>query len=427
MSKLFLAALVIFLLTGEPMASVGLEDWPQWRGPNRTGHVSKGARVPKTLPTEPRLVWGIEVGEGFASPVLAAGRVYYFDNHDGKETLHAINAANAREIWRVKIDDTFKDEQGPPGPRCTPLVDADRVYAQSGKGELQCLGVENGHRLWRVNFTNEFGSAFEGEDTPIPGAAEHGYTAAPVIDSDRLIACVGGTNGAGVVCFEKHTGKVLWKSQNDRAAYAAPVIANVAGTRQVVCFTVEGLLALALEDGALLWRFPIKTPYGRNCTTPVTLDDLVIVGSYRAGLLGIKVTSAGTGFKAERAWVNKNLGMNFSSPVMVGRHLFGLGPGRNVVCVEADSGRVTWSQGGYFNSASEVTFASFAVLGPNLLMSTDGGELVLMAADPGACVELSRAHACRDNWCSPAYADGRLYIRDGIKSRGSLYCIELLQ
>src|ERR1051326_5027353 len=205
------------------------EDWPQWRGPMRTGHVAPGVRVPAGLPTEPKVVWRLKVGEGWASPVVSDGKVFHFDNQVGKETLHALKAENGEELWRAEGDKTFQDEQGPPGPRCTPLVDDDRVYAQSGLGELQCLSVADGQRLWHVSFTNEFSAAFLGEDSKVPGAAEHGYTASPVIIGDRLIACVGGTNGAGVVAFDKRTGKVLWKSQDDLAAYAAPMIATLAG------------------------------------------------------------------------------------------------------------------------------------------------------------------------------------------------------
>ena len=116
-------------------AHVRAEDWPQWRGPDRTGHVPNGARVPRALPTQPQEVWRIGIGEGLASPVVAGGKVFYFDNHGGKETLHALNANDAQELWRAPVDDTFTDEQGPSGPRCTPLVDGDRVYAQSGKGQ----------------------------------------------------------------------------------------------------------------------------------------------------------------------------------------------------------------------------------------------------------------------------------------------------
>jgi len=293
------------------------EDWPQWRGPGRNGHSGSTNRVPATLSATPKLLWKIPVGAGLASPVIARGKVFFNDNQQGKETLHALDAKNGSELWRCSIDDVFADEQGPSGPRCTPLVDADRVYAQSGKGELRCVAAADGHLLWRVNFTNDFGAAFQGEDTPIPGAAEHGYTAAPVIEGDRLFACAGGTNGAGVVCFEKQTGKILWRSQNDRASYAAPIIATVAGAKQLICFTVEGLVGLALEDGSRLWRTALKTPYGRNCTTPIVIGDLVIVGTYRAGLVGTRVSHEGNTFKVERVWVNKEATMNFSSRLAI--------------------------------------------------------------------------------------------------------------
>lgn len=402
------------------------EDWPQWRGPARTGHASASARVPTVLPVEPKTVWRLKVGEGFASPVVAGGKVFYFDNQDGKETLHAINAADHQELWRAIVDDVFRDEQGPPGPRCTPLVDGDRVYAQSGKGELQCLRIADGQPIWRINFLKDFGAAFLGEDSKVPGAAEHGYTAAPVIDGERLIACVGGTNGAGVVCFEKRTGKVLWKSQDDLAAYAAPMVATLAGVKQAVCFTVAGLIGLSLDDGKLLWRVPIKTSYGRNVSTPVIVDDWVVAASYQAGLLGVKISADGAGLKAEQVWTNKAAAMNFSSPIAAGRHLYGLGPTKNIICVEVGTGQIAWSKEGYFNTAPNAAHASFLGLGKNILVCTDAGQLVLIAADPAQCREIGRTQVCGLNWCNPAYADGRLYVRDGIRATGNLFCVELL-
>jgi outer membrane protein assembly factor BamB len=401
------------------------EDWPQWRGPHRTGHVPNGARVPGALPTQPQVVWRIEIGEGLASPVVAGGKVFYFDNQRGKESMHALNANDAQELWRASVDNTFTDEQGPSGPRCTPLVDGDRVYAQSGKGELQCLSVAGGRCLWHINFMKDFGAAFLGEDSPVPGAAEHGYTAAPVIINQRLIACVGGTNGAGVVCFEKHTGELLWKSQNDRAAYAAPMIATLARVQQIVCFTVEGLIGLSVQDGTLLWRVPIKTPYGRNCTTPVVVGDWVVVGSYRAGLVGIKVSADSVGLKAERVWLNKDVPMNFSSPVCLGRHLFGLGPAKRLICAEVETGHIAWSTQGFLTTSAEVAHASFLVMGENILVCTDDGLLALIAGDPSGCREIGRVRVCGMNWCNPAYADGRLYLRDGMKATGNLYCLQL--
>ena len=403
------------------------EDWPQWRGPLRTGHVSAGARVPIALPSDPKTVWRLKVGEGFASPVVAGGKVFYFDNQAGKETLHAIKAADHQELWRVSADDVFQDEQGPPGPRCTPLVDGELVYAQSGLGELQCLRVADGQRVWRVNFRKDFGAAFLGEDSKIPGAAEHGYTAAPVVDGERLFACVGGTNGAGMVCFAKRTGQVLWQSQDDLAAYAAPMVATLAGVKQAVFFTVNGLVGLTLAEGKPLWRVEIKTSYGRNVSTPVIADDWVVAGSYRAGLLGVKLAPDGSGVKVDTVWTNKSLALNFSSPIAVGRHLYGLGPAKNLFCVEIATGRLAWSKEGYFNSSPNTPHAAFLGTGNNILVCTDVGQLVLMAADPAAFHELGRAQACGFNWCNPAYADGRLYVRDGLKTTGNLFCVELLR
>ncbi|MEO6034784.1 MAG: PQQ-binding-like beta-propeller repeat protein [Verrucomicrobiota bacterium] len=401
------------------------EDWSQWRGPNRDGHVLASARVPDSLPAEPKIIWQMKVGEGFASPVIASGKVFYFDNQQGKETLHAIDAADQHELWHAEVDSTFQDEQGPPGPRCTPLVDGDLIYAQSGKGELRCLRVADGKLIWHVNFLKDFGASFLGEDSKVPGAAEHGYTASPVIDGERLFACVGGTNGAGVVCFEKRTGKIIWKSQDDLASYAAPVVATFAGIKQTVCFTVGGLIGLDLKDGKLLWRIPLKTSYGRNVTTPVIVDDWVVVGSYQVGLVGVKISRDGT--KADQVWLNKSAAMNFSSPIAVGEYIYGLGPAKNLICVELATGKIAWSKEGYFQTAPNVSYAAFLGLGKNLLVSTDGGQLVLVAANGKEFRELGRAQVCGLNWCSPAYADGRLYIRDGIKSTGNLFCVELLK
>jgi hypothetical protein len=61
-----------------------------------------------------------------------------------------------------------------------------------------------------------------------------------------------------------------------------------------------------------------------------------------------------------------------------------------------------------------------------ILILTDGGQLVLMAADPREFREFGRAQVCAMNWCNPAYADGRLYGRDGIRGDGELACVALL-
>jgi outer membrane protein assembly factor BamB len=400
-------------------------DWPQWRGPVRTGHAGAGEKPLSALPAEPKVVWRVKTGAGWASPVVAAGKVFYADNQDGQEVLHAVNATDGHELWRAKVDAVMHDEQGPDGPRGTPLVEGGHVYVQSCLGELQCRQVADGALVWRSNFRKDFGSPWLGEDSVIPGASEHGYTGSPVLAGGLLIAGVGSTNGAGVVAFDRLTGAVRWHSQNDLAAYAAPVVARIAGVEQVVCFTVEGLLSLAPADGHVLWRVPLKTSYGRNCLTPLVVGDRVLTGSYQAGLIAVQVTSAEGGLRAVPAWTNAAVAMNFTSPVAADGFLYGVGPAKNLVCVEAASGRVAWSREGYFTAAAGSTFAALLVVGPNLLLQTDGGQAVLFAADASACRELGRTQVCGKTWSHPAYADGRLYVQDGLSGKGSLRCVEL--
>jgi outer membrane protein assembly factor BamB len=406
--------------------AVSAADWPQWRGPHRTGHAAAGAKLIASIPSEPKTLWRIKAGEGLASPVVAGGKAFLFDNQGGKETLRAADATSGKELWSTPIDDVFKDSQGPSGPRCTPVVDDDRVYVQSCRGELQCLNVADGKKIWSVNFTRDFGATFIGEKGAAQGAARHGNNGSPAIDGERLYAQVGSTNGAGVVCFNKMTGQVIWKSQNDVAGYAAPMVATIAGTKQLVSFTAGGVIGLKTDDGELLWRVPVKTAFSRHATTPVIYDDLVVVSSHQVGLMGIRISKSDGGQKAEQAWLSKEAVMNFASPVAVGQHLYGIGPAKNLVCVDIPTGRTLWSKAGGFTTSADKAHAAFLVLGQNILMLTDGGTLVLFAADPKEPREISRVQVCGANWCNPAYVDGNLFLRDGLRQTGEWSALRLL-
>ena len=399
------------------------EDWPRWRGPEGTGHVPAGVAVPKTLPEQPKVLWQVKVGFGLGSPVVAGGRVFHLDLQEGKEAVHALEAATGKELWAEPLDEVFKDFQSSPGPRTTPLADGERLYVQSCRGEFRCLGAADGKGIWRINFVKDFGAVFIGEKGSAAGASRHGNCGSPAIDGERLYAAVGGREGASVVCFEKATGKVLWKSQNDIAGYSGPVVATLAGVRQVVSFTAEAVIGLDAADGRLLWRVPVKTAIGRHVTTPTVAGDMVMVASHQAGLIGIKVSRQGDGLQAEQAWVDRAAPINFSSPVAVGNHLYGLGRAGTLLCVDARTGQRAWADDKFFSGMVRKGYASFLVMGENILTLAERGQLMLVAADPTRCRLLAKAEVCGQNWCNPAYADGRLYVRDDRELR----CVQLLE
>jgi outer membrane protein assembly factor BamB len=423
--SLALAALSALVAHGPAAGIAQGADWPRWRGPANDGHAPAGTPALTSLPAEPSVVWEIPAGEGLASPVVAGGRVLAFDNQDDKETLRLLDASNGRELWRAPVDEPFTDSQGPRGPRNTPLLDGDRAYAVSCRGELQCRKTSDGSLVWRANFTKDFGAVFVGESGSAPGATRHGNDGSPLVDGEHLIVNVGSTNGAGTVCFDKRDGRVMWKSTRDIAAYAPPVVASVLGETQVIVYNAAGVVGLRRSDGLELWRVPVKTAFARHVTTPIVRSNTVVVSSHQAGHLGIRITREGGQWNATNAWTARDSVINYASPVAVEDHLYGVGPAKNVVCVEIETGRLRWAKTGVFQTSPDKTYGGFLAVGKNVLTLTDSGEAVLFEAEPETYRELGRAQVCGVNWCNPAFADGVLYLRDGLKKDGHWKAVRL--
>jgi outer membrane protein assembly factor BamB len=395
---------------------VSAADWPRWRGPAGDGVVPAGQTIISAVPDDPITKWQLEIGEGFASPVVAGGKVFYLANHEKQEIAHAADAETGKALWQHPVGESHKDGFGI-GPRTTPLVDGALVYFQSARGEFQARAVEDGKLVWRTNFVDDHGAVYTGEKGSAAGASRHGATGAPFVDGDKIIVQVGGLAGASIVAFEKATGKVLWKSQNDQTAYAGSIITTVSGVRQFIAFTTEALIGLDVNDGKLLWRKPLSTRLGRHVTTPVVHENVVIVASHTLGLVATRLVKSGETWQAEDAWVNAKVQTNFSSPVIVGDHLYGLGSAKDLICVAVATGEVAWAKTGIVNTSAEQAEAAFLVLGNNIGTLTDGGEFVLYKANPAAFEEIGRAQVCGKNWCNPAYVNGSLFLRDAKELR----------
>ena len=395
-------------------------DWAQWRGPDRTGHAAPEAAPLISLPRDPKVAWRLEIGGGFSSPVVAAGKLAYLDAQDAKEVAHLVDATNGKEIWRVPFSDLYEDEWGP-GPRSTPIIDGDRVYALSCKGQFRCLNLADGKVVWGTSFEKDFGVTFLGSKANEGTASRRGNDGSGLIDGDRIFLPVGSTAGASLVCFDKRTGKIIWKSQSDEAAYSSLMMATLAGIKQVIYFSAEALMGIETDSGKLLWRMPLKTDAKRHAATPIIFGDSVMVNSHTLGIVCLKVVVEGDGPKATLAWVNKDMKINISTPVLVDHYLYSQGPGRNFVCVDATTGKLAWSQEGFGEKNSSAIAA-----GKNLLVLTDRGELVMVAADSTKCSELGRVQICGKTWNYPAYADGKLYVREGLTSGWKLTCFDLL-
>jgi outer membrane protein assembly factor BamB len=397
-------------------AAASAGDWPQWRGPHRDG-VAPDQPTLTALPAELKPLWKLEVGPGHAAPVVVGDKLLYLDQVGEAEVAHAVDRKTGKELWRQAYDPAAVEYSGfGKGPRCAPLVEGDRVYLQSGRGEFQCLSLADGRKRWGFSFEQDFGATWFGNRSGSAEAKEtaarrHGNNGAPVIDGDRIFVAVGDPQGATLVCFDKLTGKKHWQVGTDNAAYASLMVGTLAGVRQVIHYTADALMGVEAASGRLLWRVPIKTGAKRHTVTPILHGDSVLVSSHSVGMMRFDLRKSGDGVQAAQAWVNKDVATMLCTPVLRDGHLYALGSTvkdkSDFVCVEFATGKLRWSQPGFDD------YASVIASGDKLLVLNSSGQLLLLRANPKNYEELGRLQACGKTWSFPAYSDGVLYLRDG--------------
>ena len=395
-------------------AAAHAADWPQWRGPNRDGVVKDPAHSLDKLPADPKILWKVGAGPGQSSPVIAGGKVLLLDAKNNEEVAHCYDAASGKLLWETPVGPTveFSPAYGG-GPRCTPIIDGDRAYLQSSGGEFACLSMANGKKIWGVSFGKDYGATFLGNKTGDPAAKEtasrrHGNNGSAVIDGDRIFVPVGSTNGATLVCYDKMTGKELWKAGNDNTAYSSVQVGTLGGVRQVVHFTADALMGVDAANGKIYWRIPLKTGAKRHACTPVIGPDSVVVASTSIGTQKFNVTKKGADVVAEQAWENKPCKTILGTPTLLGKNLFTLGPSdhTDLECLDFATGNQVWSQPGFGD------YASLTTVNDKILVLNSTGELILVRADPAKYEELGRVQLCAKTWASPAYSDGKIYVKD---------------
>jgi outer membrane protein assembly factor BamB len=391
-------------------------DWPQWRGPARDGYVARTEQIPDSLANSLHPVWRKQIGGGFSSPVVCAGKLVYLDAQDGKEVAHLIEAASGTELWNVPYATVFEDEWGP-GPRSTPLMDADRIYVQSCNGEFRCLNLKDGKTLWGTSFEKKFQVPFLGSKAREGTASRRGNNGSAVISGSKIIVPVGSSNNASLACFDKASGKLIWSSQSDEAAYSSPVVVSMAGVEQVVFFSAQSLMGVELLSGKLLWRVPLRTEARRHASTPVIHQDDVMVNSQTVGTICFHIRKAGDQFFADQKWQNKEQKINISTPVYVKDHLYSQGAGSYMVCMDGATGNVLWRQPGFGEK-----YTACLTDGNKVLAETSRGELVLIKANAARYEELGRTQICGETWSHPALADKKLFVREGLTSGWKLSC-----
>src|SRR5215813_1169650 len=242
----------------------GPSDWPQWRGPERNG-VSKDTGLIKQWPSSgPQRAWSISsLGEGYGSLAIKGDRIFAQGSRGSSSVVFCLNRADGKTVWSAALGAKVNRDVGN-GPRSTPTVDNDRVYALTENGDLACLSAHNGVPVWRKNILKEFGGSNTGWL----------ISESPLIDGDRVIVTPGG-RGAGMVALDKMTGKEIWRAKDlsDSAAYSSCIAADVGGVRTIMNFTSRAAVGVRASDGKLMWTNSSAANGTANCATPVFQDN----------------------------------------------------------------------------------------------------------------------------------------------------------
>lgn len=385
-------------------------DWPNWLGPNKNGSSPETGLLTTWPATGPKVLWKKPGGDGYSTVAIAQGRAITQVQHDGAEFVLALDAATGAKLWETKIAEAYKNQFGD-GPRATPTIEGNSVYVYSPSGLLACLDAEKGAIAWSVNLLNEFGGK----------KVDYGLSASPFIDGNLVYAIPGG-KGAGVAAFDKKSGKLAWKTGDDKAAYATPMAVTVAGQKQIIFFTASGLLAVTPDTGKELWRVAWKTEYDCNICTPLLVDkDLLFVTSGEGnGCAMFKLSATAP----EIAWESKgakSVMLNYwANAVLHNGYLYGISGEFNeklmhLNCVDAKTGKLMWSQ-------KNIGKAAVTLADGHLWITTKKGDLILATANPMKYEEKGRVTLLSTgNRTSPTIAEKRLYLRD----QKDIYCLDI--
>jgi outer membrane protein assembly factor BamB len=283
------------------------------------------------------------------------------------------------------------------GPRGTPTLDGDVLYAEGGNGDLCCLEAATGKTVWHLNLVSDLGGS-------VPG---WGYSESPLVLGDWLIVTPGGKKGT-LAALEKKTGKVVWRSEGDSegAQYSSPIMAELGGVRQIVQMASKSVFGVRADDGRHLWAYTKANNGTANICTPVPWKDHVFASSdYGTGGGLVRIATDGAG--AEEVYFEKKMANHHGGIVRVGEYLYGFGNG-GLICMNFMTGKVAWVN-------RSVGKGSLVCAEGMLYCLGEGHQMALVEANPQEYRERGRFkidNLGRPSWAHPVVADGRLYIRN---------------
>ena len=379
---------------------VHADDWPQFLGPHRNG-ISDETGLLDQWPTDgPKEVWRIEGGVGMSGVAVSRDRAITMIQKDGQQSLLAVNAKTGKAEWNTPLSKAYENGMGN-GPRATPAISGDDVFAFTGEGILVCVKFSDGEIRWQHDTVKEF----SGKE------ADYGMACSPLVVGDLVVVNLGAPK-ATLAAYEIASGKLMWSAGNDRCGYSSPAILNINGSEQLVSYTGNSALGMNPTSGKILWRFPYVTEYDCNIATPLAYKGQVFISSgENHGSAMLKISSK----NATEVWGSHGprsvLRCEWQTPILLDGHLYGFdnvgsaGAVSHFTCINAETGERVWQKTRF--GKGNLIFAD-----GKLWITTMKGELVLLEATPTEFRELGRKTVIGTTRQMPTLSNGRLFLRD---------------
>jgi len=380
------------------ITSPAANDWIAFRGTDRDGVVVGNATTTNWTAAPPSLVWKCAVGPAWSSLLVVGDSIYTQEQRGEKETVVCYDASTGAQVWVHEDLARFEEAVSGPGPRATPTFAGGRLYTQGGTGVLNCLDAKTGRVIWRRDLREDSGAK-------LPMWA---FSSSPLVASDLVIAYAGGEAGKGLLAYKVQSGEVAWTAAAGASSYSSPQLTSLAGVPQVLMLHDGGLTSVDPASGKKLWETGVAMKGAPRCGQPRLIDGnkLLVAALGGLGCSLIEVSTNGGQWTVTNKWDSKDLKPEFPDFVVFHGYAYGFDVGI-FCCLNLADGKRVWKEGRY--GRGQVMLLRDQGL---LLVSSESGELVLLAADPAAHRELGRFQALSSKtWNHPVVRGDRVYLR----------------
>ncbi len=390
-------------------------EWASFLGPKRNGLSTETGLLKAWPEGGPKVLWRVPGGVGMSGISISRGVAVTLVQREGQQWLVALDAATGQQKWQQKLAPAYQNPMGN-GPRATPAISGDSVFAFTGEGILAAFDFGNGKPLWSRRVVKDLGGK----------EAEYGVASSPLVVGDRVVVTAGAAKGT-VVAFDLKTGERAWAVGNDPAGYSSPTLLTLGGREQLVSYTGAAAVGIDPAKGSLLWRYPFETNYECNIAVPLSIDGkLFLSAGENHGSVLLTVKSQGDKVTLDEVWSSfgpKSVLRNeWQTSLLLGGYLYGMdnvggaGPITNLTCINAATGERAWQEP-RFGKGNLIAAEG------KLWMSTMKGELILAEASSQRYIELGRVQLLGSTRQAPSLAKGLLYLRDDKE----IVCVDVRQ